>query len=64
MKKLLLVLVVAIGLSACSKDTNDLTQSEQNFNLDNEAKDFLCGPGYHLEFQMFDELVLFKKRLM
>ncbi len=61
MKKIIILIVVVFSLSACSSDTNDITQKEQNANLEDQAKGFLCGPGYHLEFTVFDELRLFKK---
>lgn len=62
MKKNIVIIIIAlVSLSACSKDNNDPIKEEQISTSEFQAKDFLCGPGYHLEFQVFDELRLFKK---
>jgi len=61
MKKIILLIVIVFSFSACSKDSNDSLKIEQNLDQENYAKDFFCGPSHHIEFRMFDELVLFKK---
>jgi hypothetical protein len=60
MKKLY-ILFLLIGLFSCSNDKIDSDTEEQFSTEEFESKDFFCGIGYHLEFQVFDELRLFKK---
>ncbi|WP_299525004.1 hypothetical protein [Winogradskyella sp.] len=59
MKKPLILLILTLGLFACSNDQNEINNEEQNINFEAQAKDLFCGPTHHLEITFFEELLLF-----
>lgn len=67
MKHLFLTFLVLLSFCSCTDTNGDVINNENiNYtNSNNQTQDlnrgFLCPTGYHLEFQVFDELVLFKK---
>ncbi|WP_299128269.1 hypothetical protein [uncultured Winogradskyella sp.] len=63
MKKLLGIFIIVFALSSCSQEEKDFnTIEEESSNEIIQAKDFFCGPGYHLEWALTDTPIrLFKK---
>lgn len=65
MKKLFLLLIFACFIFSCSNETNDTINSkieQENVSSEQMQRGFLCGSGYHLEWELVDTPIrLFKK---